>query len=95
MLFKRRAAERVEQYFEGGVGTDFMQRLALVLEDLLACHVLGLQDAAFGRAVHVFDQVALQMPRQQGILLFDKRAGGGIGQVLDGLAAQNRQLTST
>ncbi|MNZ33415.1 hypothetical protein D3C78_507610 [compost metagenome] len=69
-----------------------MQGLALVLEDLLACHVLGLQYAALGRAVHVFDQVARQLAGQQGLLLLDEGAGGSVGQVLDSLAAQDRQL---
>ncbi|MNP47067.1 hypothetical protein D3C76_1411050 [compost metagenome] len=95
MLFKRSATERVEENLEGRISADFVQRFALVLEDFLACHVFGLQDAAFGRAMHVLNQIALQVSRQQGILLFDKGAGGGIGQVLDGFAAQNRQLAST
>ena len=32
--------------------------------------------------------------RQQGVLLFDKGASGGVGQVLNGLAAQNGQLAA-
>ncbi|MNJ67902.1 hypothetical protein D3C77_641090 [compost metagenome] len=69
-----------------------MKRLAFVLKDFFACHVFGLQHTAFGRAVHVLDQIALQLPRQQGILLFDKRTGSGVGQVFDGLATQNGQF---
>lgn len=64
MLLQGRAAERVQEDFQGGVGADLMQGLALVLEDFLAGHVLGIQYAALGRAVHVFHQVALQGPGQ-------------------------------
>ncbi|MNI76746.1 hypothetical protein D3C73_1329960 [compost metagenome] len=69
-----------------------MQGLALVLEDLLPRHVLGIEHAAFGRAVHVLHQVTRQGAGQQRILLLDKGAGRGIGQVFDGLAAQDRQF---
>ena len=93
MLFQRCAAEGVEQDFQRGIGTDFVQGLALVLENLVARHVLGVQHAALGRAMHVFDQVARQLPGQQGVLLLDEGVGGSVGQVLDGLATQNGQLT--
>jgi hypothetical protein len=33
-------------------------------------------------------------PGQQRLLLFDEGVGGGVGQVLDGLAAQDCQLAS-
>lgn len=92
VLFERRAAEGIEQDFQCGVGADFVQGLALVLEDLVARNVFGLQHAALGRAVHVFDQVAWQLPGQQRLLLLDKSLGGSVGQVLDGLATQDGQL---
>lgn len=92
VLLEGGPAEGVQQDFQRGVGADLVQGLALVLEDLVACHVLGLQYAALGRAVHVFDQVARQLAGQQGLLLLDEGAGGSVGQVLDGLAAQDRQL---
>jgi hypothetical protein len=95
MLFQCRTAEGVEQNFQRGVGADFVQGLALVLEDFFARHVFCIQDATFGRAVHVFHQVSGQRTGQQGVLLFDKGAGGGIGQVLDGFAAQDRQFAPT
>lgn len=93
MLFKGCTAEGVQQNLQGGVRTDFVQGLALVLENLVARHVLGVQHAALGRAMHVFDQVARQLPGQQGVLLLDEGVGGSVGQVLDGLATQNGQLT--
>lgn len=94
MLFKGRAAERVQQDFQGGVSADFMQCLALVLENFLARHVFGIQHAALCRAVHMLHQVSLQRAGQQGVLLFDKRLRSRIGQVLDGFATQDRQLAS-
>jgi len=92
VLFKRRPAEGVEEDFQGGVGADFMQGLALVLEDFLARHVLGIQHAAFGGAVHMLDQITVQGAGEQGVLLFDESACGGVGQVFDGFAAQDRQF---
>ena len=92
VLLQGRATEGVEENFQGGVGADFMERLAFVLEDFLARDVLGLKHAALGRAIHVFHQVALQGAGQQGALLFDEGPRGGIGQVFDGLAAKDRQL---
>lgn len=64
MLFQGRATKGIQQDFEGGIGPDLMQRLALVLEDLLACHVLGIQHAALCRAMHVFHQVTGQRAGQ-------------------------------
>ena len=95
VLFECCATKGIEQNLQGGVGPDFVQGLALVLEDLVACHVLGLQHAALGRAVHVLHQVARQVPGQQCLLLLDERVGGGVGQVLDSFATQNRQLAPT
>ena len=43
----------------------------------------------------MFHQVAGQMAREQRRLLLDEGAGGGVGQVLDGLAPQDRQLAAT
>ena len=42
--------------------------------------------------MHVFDQIALQAAAKEGMLLLDESAGGRVGQVFDGLAAQDRQL---
>lgn len=92
MLLEGGAAEGVEQDLKGGVGANFMQRLALVLEDLVACHGLGLEHAALGGAVHVLDQVTTQLPGEQCLLLFDESARSGIGEVLDGLAPQDCQF---
>lgn len=92
MLFEGRAAEGVEEDLERGVGADLVQGLAFILEDLVARHVFGLQYAVLGRAVHMLDQVAAQVPAKQRRLLLDEGAGGGVGQVFDGLAAQDRQL---
>ena len=92
VLFEGCTAEGVEENFQGGVGADLVQCLALVLEDLLPRHGLGAQHAALGGAVHVFHQVALQGARQQRRLLLDEGVCGGVGQVLDGLAAQDRQF---
>ena len=92
VLFERCATEGIEQNLQGGIGTNFVQGFALVLEDLVACHVLGLQHAALGRAVHVLYQVACQVPGQQCLLLLDERVGGSVGQVFDSLATQNRQF---
>ncbi|MNE57565.1 hypothetical protein D3C80_1525360 [compost metagenome] len=72
-----------------------MKCLAFVLKDLFACHVFGLEHTALGWAMHMFHQVAVQLSRQQGVLLLDKCAGSGVGQVLDGFTAQNRQFAST
>ena len=91
-LLHGRAAESVEQNLQRGIGADLVQRLALVLKDLLARHVLGAEHAAFGRTVHVLDQIAVQGAGQQRVLLLDESPGRGVGQVLDGLAAQDRQL---
>ena len=55
MLLQGRAAEGVEKDLQGGVGADLVQGLALVLEDLRPRQGFGLQHAAFGRAVHMFD----------------------------------------
>lgn len=93
VLLQRSAAEGIEEDFQGGVGADFMQRLALVLENFLAGHVFRVQYAALGRAVHVLHQIAGQPAGEQCVLLFDEGTGGGIGQVLDGLASQNRQFS--
>ncbi|MNP71730.1 hypothetical protein D3C76_1681590 [compost metagenome] len=71
-----------------------MQRLAFVLEDFLPSHVLCIEDAAFGRTVHMLHQVARQGAGQQCILLLDKGAGRCVGQVFDGLAPQDRQFAS-
>ncbi|MNF94464.1 hypothetical protein D3C84_771760 [compost metagenome] len=95
MLLECRTAEGVKQNLQRGVGANFVQGLAFVLEDFFTRHVFCVQDAAFGRAVHVLNQIPRQRTGQQCVLLFDKGAGSGIGQVLDGLAAQDRQFTST
>ncbi|MNM77775.1 hypothetical protein D3C81_896420 [compost metagenome] len=58
VLFQRGTAKGVEQDFQRGVGADLMQGLALVLEDFLAGHVLGIQHATLGGTVHVFHQIA-------------------------------------
>ncbi len=91
-LFDGCPAKGVQEDLQRGVGADFMQRLALVLKDLLASHVLGVQHAAFGRTVHVLDQVAGQGAGQKGVLLLDKGSGRRVGQVLDGLTTQDRQF---
>ncbi|MNN37975.1 hypothetical protein D3C81_1519480 [compost metagenome] len=72
-----------------------MECLALVLEDFLACHVLGVQDATLGGTMHMFYQITGQRTGQQCILLLHKGAGCRVGQVFDGLAAQDRQFAST
>ena len=94
MLLQCCATKGIEQDFQGGVSADFMQGFTFVLEDFFACHVFGVQDTALGRAMHVFDQIPRQGACQQGFLLFDKGTGSRVGQVLDGLAAQDRQLAS-
>ncbi|MNK87712.1 hypothetical protein D3C87_1076520 [compost metagenome] len=71
-----------------------MQGFAFVLKDFLAGDVLGIQHATLGRAVHVLDQIAVQCAGEEGVLLFDKCPCGGVGQMLDGLAAQDRQFAS-
>ena len=45
--------------------------------------------------MHVLHQVTGQRAGAQRVLLFDKGPLGGIGQVLDRLAAQDRQLSPT
>src|SRR5690606_40525640 len=91
MLLQRRAAKGIEQDLECGVSADLVQCLALVLEDFLTRHRLGLDHALLGRAMHVFHQIACELATEQCVLLFDEGAGGGIGQVLDSLAAEDRQ----
>src|SRR5690606_26876853 len=95
VLFKCCATESVEQDFKGGIGTGLVQRLALVLEDLLARHAFGLHYALLGRAVHMLNQITDKGARQQRILLFYESVSRSIGQVLDGLASENRKLTPT
>ena len=91
VLLQCRAAKGVEQDFQGGVGAYFVECLALVLEDFFARHVLGIQDAAFGGAMHVFHQVTRQRAGQQRVLLLDERSGCCVGQVFDGFTPQDRQ----
>lgn len=92
VLLQRGATEGVEEDLQSGVGADLVEGLALVLEDLFPRDGLGPLHAELGRAVHVFHQVAGKLPGEQGLLLVDEGTGGGIGQVLDGLAAEDRQL---
>src|SRR5690606_31819082 len=92
LLFVHRAAEGFQQGFQGAVGADLMQGLALVLEDPVAGDALGFQYAALGGVGHMADQIPRQGAGQQRGLLCDKGFGGGVDQVLDGLAPQDRQF---
>ncbi|MNV93398.1 hypothetical protein D3C71_1880850 [compost metagenome] len=94
MLLQRSTAEGVKQDFQGGVGANLVERLAFVLEYFLAGHFLCTENAAFGRAVHVFDKVALQGAVEQRVLLVDEGTRGSVGQMLDGLAAQDGEFAS-
>ena len=95
VLLQCGTAESVEQNFQGGVGTDFVQGLAFVLKDFLAGNVLGVQHTALGRAMHVLDQIAMQRAGEQCVLLLDKRSRRCVGQMFDGLATQDCELASS
>src|SRR5690606_31935635 len=65
LLFVHRAAEGFQQGFQGAVGADLMQGLALVLEDPVAGDALGFQYAALGGVGHMADQIPRQGAGQQ------------------------------
>ena len=90
MLLKRGATECIEEDFQGRIGTHFMQGFAFVLEDFLRAMSL-LSSTQRGRAVHMLGQIPWC---QQCLLLFDKSPGSGVGQMFDGLAAQDCQFAS-
>lgn len=94
MLFQSRSAEGVEKDLERRVRADLMQRLALVLENLLPRQRLGLQDATLGWAMHMLDEIARQGTGQQALLLLDEGTSSSVGQVFDGLATQYGELAS-